>query len=96
MLKGVDVSMVSRGDSTLRGHFPGDLAALEAGMGGEEQPDRIRNTMALYSVTSRASLACLHALCGIYILYIRICGKANKRLQTSMKRPHGVDWGTLR
>lgn len=35
-LKGVDVSIVSRGDSTLRGHFPGDLAALEAGMGGEE------------------------------------------------------------
>lgn len=36
LLKGVDVSVVSRGDSTLRGHFPGDLAALEAGMDGEE------------------------------------------------------------
>lgn len=27
--------MVSRGDSTLRGHFPGDLVALEKGMDGE-------------------------------------------------------------
>ena len=27
--------MVSRGDSTLRGHFPGDLVSLEKGMGGE-------------------------------------------------------------
>lgn len=33
--QGVDVSMVSRGDSTLRGHFPGDLVSLEKGMGGE-------------------------------------------------------------
>lgn len=33
--QGVEVSMVSRGDSTLRGHFPSDLASLEAGMSGE-------------------------------------------------------------
>lgn len=33
--QGVEVSMVSRGDSTLRGHFPGDLVSLEKGMDGE-------------------------------------------------------------
>ncbi|CAN0537255.1 unnamed protein product, partial [Ectocarpus sp. 12 AP-2014] len=33
--QGVEVSMVSRGDSTLRGHFPSDLVSLETGMRGE-------------------------------------------------------------
>eukprot|EP00903_Cladosiphon_okamuranus_P010731 g10143.t1 len=32
-ITGVKVSVVSRGDSTLRGHFPGDLVSLEKGMG---------------------------------------------------------------
>lgn len=32
VFQGVEVSMVSRGDSTLRGHFPSDLVSLEAGM----------------------------------------------------------------
>ncbi|CAM9600896.1 unnamed protein product, partial [Ectocarpus sp. 12 AP-2014] len=31
-ITGVEVSMVSRGDSTLRGHFPSDLVSLETGM----------------------------------------------------------------
>lgn len=33
--QGTEVALVSRGDSTLRGHFPEDLLALEKGMGGE-------------------------------------------------------------
>lgn len=39
--QGVDVAMVSRGDSTLRGHFPGDLVSLEKGMGGEFENERM-------------------------------------------------------
>lgn len=35
MSQGVEVSLVSRGDSTLRGHFPSDLVSLEEGIGGE-------------------------------------------------------------
>lgn len=35
LFQGAEVSMVSRGDSTLRGHFPSDLVSLEKGAGGE-------------------------------------------------------------
>lgn len=51
--QGVEVSMVSRGDSTLRGHFPSDLISLEAGMGLDgEWMDNVSRKDEPRSVTS--------------------------------------------
>lgn len=50
----VNVSVVSRGDSTLRGHFPSDLAALEAGMGGKLWTD---DPLCLYAARSRSHIS---------------------------------------